>query len=245
MGNKCLYINLKTIIPGKSFDYLIKVGISQKSTRRAGIMRKVDISDPHILKSVYKTLLTNSDITSSIPHLTQLIDEFGELVPGLELANSTNTEFSKDDRQKIYPDNFYYLLEKISVALGNYAVISENSELLTCISFTRDCPVNSDSSEFLKKVKLILEFANHYLFALEKLGIKKHHLIEFEIEINSCEKYKKFRGKELNERVNAVIYRIDQLIESLRDKYPRFYHEYQISKLTPVKNNPFENLSVW
>lgn len=208
-------------------------------------MRKVDISDPHILKNMYKTLLTNSDITSTIPHLTRLIDEFGELIPGLEITNNTGTEYLKDDKQKNYSDNFHYLLERISIALGNYAVISENSELLTCVSFTKDCPVNSDKSEFLKKVRLILEFANHYFFALEKLGIKKHYLIEFELEINSCEKYKKFNGKELKERVNAVIYRIDQLIESLKDKYPHFYHEFQMSKLTPVKSNSFENLSIW
>lgn len=208
-------------------------------------MEKITIYDPRILKNIYLTLITNSDITSAIPQLTQIIDEFGELIPNLDSNKYSLINGTGEFNVQALTDNFYYLLEKILIALNEYGAMIENSELLAFTSVEKECPLTSDQTNFMKKVKMAFTYANQFLFALERFGIRKHHLVEFEMEINNCEKYNLLNENEVKERIYSLLFRIDHLIELLKDRYPRFYNEYKMSKLTPVQDISYENISVW
>lgn len=207
-------------------------------------MVRNDIYDPQLLKNIYITLLTNSDITSTIPQLTQIIDEFRELFPNIGTINYSSKSDSNEFNIHRVTSNFYYLLEKILVALNEYAVISENAELLAFISITKECPLIYNQSSFTKKAKSTLTYAHQYLFAIERFGIRKHNLVEFEMEINNCEKYNLLNENEVKEKIYSLLFRIDHLIESLKERYPRFYNEYQMSKLKPAQGLAYEMLSI-
>lgn len=208
-------------------------------------MEKKEIYDPQLIRNIYITLLTNSDITSTIPQLTQIIDEFRELFPNISNMNFSQKSDSNEFSINGITSNFYYLFEKILVALNEYAALNENSELLSFTSTTKECPLIPDQSSFMKKVKCTLTYAHHYLNGIEKFGIKKHHLVEFEMEVDNCEKYNLLNENEVKQKISSLLFRIDHLIESLKDRYPRFYNEYQMSKLNPIQGTFFENLSVW
>jgi hypothetical protein len=193
-----------------------------------------------MLKNVKFTLCTNTDIIQSLPAFVQALDTFEDYLNKI-------AGMYQDTKDRLI--NFTC---KLASAVNTYGVMTENNELISESSLDEEELENQSDESLLHKSSRILEHARMYLQAPNPFGI--YHEIFVECE-NAMDNYGyatdrpmspqteknswKLEHDRLFIKAHEFMYgTLDRMVDSMKAKYPRFYREYQKSRLVEKPETP-------
>lgn len=185
-----------------------------------------------MLKNVKFTLCTNTDIIQSLPSFVQALDTFENYI------NKISSMY-KDTKTRLIKFTC-----RLATAVNTYGVMTENNELITESSFDEDDLENQSDENLLNKSRRILEHSRMYLQAPNPFGIYHEIFVECEDALDNfgyatdsmTQNAEKNSWKKEHDRlfINAHEFMketLDRLVDSLKAKHPRFYREYQKSRI--------------
>ncbi|MCU7490407.1 MAG: hypothetical protein ACM3UR_10210 [Bacteroidota bacterium] len=186
-----------------------------------------------MLNNVKFTLCTNTDIVQSLPTFVQALDTFEGYVNKI-------SGMYKDTRARLIKFTC-----RLATAVSTYGVMTENNELISESSVDEDNLENQSDHILLFKSSRILEHARKYLQAPNPFGIYHEIFVECEDAMDNFGYAAEGPGSTLIEKnnwkkehdrlfINAHEFlqgTLDRLVDSIKAKYPRFYREYQKSKI--------------
>ncbi|MGE5401158.1 MAG: hypothetical protein ACM3S2_12195 [Ignavibacteriales bacterium] len=185
-----------------------------------------------VLKAIYYTLSTNSDIITAQPDFVNIRQAFCEYTDRLIFRYS-------EAKEKLIST-----LLRIADSIRNYGVMTENSELIIAASVKENSLKKMEDNQLVETGKSILRYIDRYALPLHFMGVQQYSLnvLESDIEqfsyttgIGKTEVFEKTEWKreidEIYDNIYNVIHnKLDRLMEQMRERYPRFYHEYLQSK---------------
>ncbi len=209
-----------------------------------------------MLKAVQYTLRTNNDIISSesiLIETSNLLSEYTRMLnSGRHLPNQDNYIAYNDNytpEEKIRKDFL-----KIVLALNSFASMVEDVSLMTETSKLKYELDQLSERDINKYAPGLIDKANENLFSLEHFGISEKFIADFTSRLKRYEEKvmadnNLINGNDedeveitMNEALNFLEKTLDNQINSLRLKYPKFYNEYQTARLMKNKSHsPTEN----
>ncbi|MGE5681757.1 MAG: hypothetical protein ACM34K_12840 [Bacillota bacterium] len=192
----------------------------------------------NVLKSISRTLETNSDIISLVPGFFEARETFSGYISRLSVKY---TEL-KEDLIKAYM--------KIAEALRNYGVMTENSDIITFSNIKESLLRNYDDYELIHRINSLFENVKLYFSTLNYFGITQELLSKFQTEVNRFSyvtgnysgnvfeknEWKDEFDKDFDDAYSFLYSTIDGYFENIKDRFPKFYSEYISAKsMLPLK----------
>jgi len=209
-----------------------------------------------MLKAVQYTLLTNNDIISSESVLIETSNLLNEYT---RMLSAGRNDYHKEN-YIAYNDNYTpeeiirkdFL--KIVLALNSFAAMVEDVMLMTETSKLKYELEQLSEQDISRNAVILIEKAKSNLYSLEHFGISEKFISDFSYRLNKYEEKvsannaqennQDMENEELtmNEVLDFLEKTVDDQIQNLRLRYPKFYNEYQTARLMKDKShNVVEN----
>ncbi|MCX6150039.1 MAG: hypothetical protein NTX22_05910 [Ignavibacteriales bacterium] len=199
-----------------------------------------------MIKAVQFTLLTNSDITSSNSKLIETVNTLNDYIQKLGSVNKVQQSNKSFDNSEGYTieEQFSRIFLRIVYALNSFASMVENVELMTETSTLKYHLNKIKGDDLLEKGKLMLNYAISNFPSLEHFGITERLLTDFEStlrnfseslsgDISSFNPELEDENEDFNidEVIDFIENTVDNQVKSIRGTFPKFYNEYQTSRM--------------